>query len=73
MEAKPVFVPAGFTEGCSLLGITLRASQSGVEILHSIQLKMRTHARLRAVARRNRIVGGPDVMDAKPDNPMGGG
>jgi len=58
--------------GCSLLGITLRASQGSVEIIHSIQLKMRTHARLRAEARRIRIVGGPDLMDAKPDNPMRG-
>jgi hypothetical protein len=68
-----VFVPAGFTKGCSLLGIMLKASQSGVEILHSIQPKMCTHARLQAETGRNRIVGGPDVMDAKPDKPMGGG
>ena len=51
-----MFVPTGFTKGCSLLGITLRASQGGVEILHSIQLKMRTNARLRAETRRRYAV-----------------
>lgn len=59
MEAKPVFVPTGFTEGCSLLGIARGVSQRGVTILHSIQPKMRTHARLQAGAGRNRTVWRP--------------
>jgi hypothetical protein len=43
-----VFVPARFTNGCSLLGIALGVSQRGVAIFHSNQPKKRTHARLRA-------------------------
>jgi hypothetical protein len=49
-------------KGCSLLGIVRGVSQRGVAIFHSNQPKIRTHARLRAGARRNRMVWRPGSM-----------
>jgi hypothetical protein len=62
LASKRVFVPALFTKGCSLLGIVRGVSQRGVAIFHSNQPKIRTHARLRAGARRNRMAWRPGSM-----------